>query len=181
MIKRLGGITIEIPDPLAWHPRIDEALATAAIAQTQRESAIVYPRKGAPHVYWGSKQYLRIPPDAPIEGSLIVHSHALFSGVGDAGPSPEDVERLWSAKAAGLLLRDRHALWVIAFPIPMDHRHHRIIEDWIERDEDAIARHDEHLLCTITSMALESLGLPFTLTKAEGGKIGAQTQPALVG
>jgi hypothetical protein len=175
MIKRLGAVAIEIPDELAAHPRIDEALATAVTMQTQRESAVIYPREGAPHVYWGSKQYLRLPPGAPIGGSLIVHSHALFSGVGDAGPSPEDIERLWSAEVAGLLLRDRHALWVIAFPMPIQEVHRFIIEDWFERDEDAIARHDEHLLCTITSMALEKLGLPFTLTRAREGKLGAQT------
>jgi hypothetical protein len=179
MVKRLGSVSIEIPDELASHPRIDEALATAVTMQTQRESAVIYPRQGAPLIYWGSKQYLRLPPDAPLEGALVAHSHALFSGVGDAGPSPEDVERLWRAKVAGLLLRDRHALWVIAFPMPMEDVHRFVLEDWFERDEDAIMRHDEHLLCTITSMALEKLSLPFTLTRAIGGKLGAEAQPTL--
>ena len=116
--RRLGSVVIPVPLPLVDHPRLDEALATAVTMQTQRESAVGYPREGAPHVYWGSKQSLRLPPDAPLAGSLVVHSHYLFSGVGDAGPSPEDVARMWQARVNGLLLRDRLALWVIAFPFP---------------------------------------------------------------
>ncbi len=170
--RSLGGVLIDVPAVLTEHPRLDEALATAITMQTQRESAVIYPRKGAPSVYWGSKQYLRLPPDAPLANSLVVHSHYLFSGVGDAGPSPEDVARMWQAGASGLLLRDRLALWILAFPHPMQPHHHRIIEDWIRRDEEAIQRHDYHLLGAITAMALESLRLPFTLTRVVGGKLG---------